>query len=479
MDRDVFTAGDVTARVSPNMQTPRYEPPRPQPLAALVSLLRVIWRGDGDLLSLLPAKAYRVETGWLGYSRRSILIVNAPHLLRDVLTDPTDIYPKNDLMVGALEPLVGNSIFVSSGSIWRRQRKMIDPAFSHMRLNKAFVSMAAAVDDYEQHLDRCAQDGEAFSLDLAMSHLTADIICRTVFSTSLKSRTAVDVFEAFTVFERTCAQVELKRLIFDPPFADIPQHEQVLQACARIRHHLGELVDAHLEAGVHHYDDIAAAVMSARDLETGEGFTRKELLDQLGVMFLAGHETTASALIWAFMMLAEQPQVMQRLREEVYSIAGDGPIELEQVRKMTFVRNVFKETLRLYPPITFIPRVAAEAAQIGRHRVKRGAMLMIAPWTIHRHQRYWQRPNVFDPDRFSVEREHELIPGAYLPFGLGPRVCVGAGFAQLEASLILARLCRRYDFGLLDAKHVRPIARLTTRPATQLMCRVHRRDSGS
>lgn len=458
------------------MQPPMYEPPRPKPLAALVSLLRVIARGDGDLLSLLPAKAYRVETGWLGYSRRSILIVNAPELLRDVLTDPTDIYPKNDLMVGALEPLVGNSIFVSSGAVWRRQRKMIDPAFSHMRLNKAFVSMSAAVDDYEEHLDRCAAEGSPFSLDLAMSHLTADIICRTVFSTSLQSKTAVDVFEAFTVFERTCAQVELKRLIFDPPFADIPQYPAVLAACERIRHHLGELVDTHLGQGATHYDDIAAAVMAARDVETGEGFTRKELLDQLGVMFLAGHETTASALIWAFMILAQQPMVMQRVRAEVRDVAGDGPLDLEQVRKMTFVRNVFKETLRLYPPITFIPRVAAEPAQIGRHRVKRGAMLMIAPWTIHRHQRYWQRPHVFDPDRFSPEREHELVPGAYLPFGLGPRVCVGAGFAQLEASLILARLCRRYDFSVLEASKVRPVARLTTRPAQQLMCRVHRLD---
>jgi cytochrome P450 len=456
------------------MPEPMYEPPRPKPLAALVSLLRVIAQGDGDLLSLLPAKAYRVETGWLGYSRRSILIVNAPHLLRDVLTDPTDIYPKNDLMVGALEPLVGNSIFVSSGAVWRRQRKMIDPAFSHMRLNKAFVSMSAAVDDYEQHLDRCAQDGQAISLDLAMSHLTADIICRTVFSTSLQSRTAVDVFEAFTVFERTCAQVELKRLIFDPPFAEIPQYPAVLAACERIRHHLGELVDTHLVQSGAQYDDIAAAVIAARDVDTAEGFTRKELLDQLGVMFLAGHETTASALIWAFMMLAQQPAVMQRVRDEVQEIAGDGPLDLEQVRKMSFVRNVFKETLRLYPPITFIPRVAAEAAQIGRHRVKRGAMLMIAPWTIHRHQRYWQRPHVFDPDRFSAEREHELVPGAYLPFGLGPRVCVGAGFAQLEASLILARLCRRYDFAVLDAKKVRPVARLTTRPATQLMCQIRR-----
>lgn len=452
-----------------------YCPPRPQPLAALVSLLRVMARGDGDLLSLLPAKAYRVETGWLGYSRRSILIVNAPELLREVLTDPTGIYPKNDLMVGALEPLVGNSIFVSSGAVWKRQRQMIDPAFSHMRLNKAFVSMSAAVDDYEQHLDEQAARGETFSLDLAMSHLTADIICRTVFSTSLQSKTAVEVFEAFTVFERTCAQVELKRLIFDEPFAKIPQHPVVLEACERIRHHLGDLVDTHMAARTAEYDDIASAVIEARDVDTGQGFTRKELLDQLGVMFLAGHETTASALIWAFMILSVQPDVMARVRNEVEAVAGDGPISLEQVRKMSFVRNVFKETLRLYPPITFIPRVAAEAATIGQHRVKKGAMLMIAPWTIHRHRDYWQNPHAFDPDRFSPEREHELVPGAYLPFGLGPRVCVGAGFAQLEASLILARLCRRYDFKVHDVDRIRPVARLTTRPAEQLRCTVTRR----
>jgi len=449
-----------------------YCPPRPQPLAALVSLLRVMARGDGDLLSLLPAKAYRVETGWLGYSRRSILIVNAPELLREVLTDPTDIYPKNDLMVGALEPLVGNSIFVSSGAIWRRQRQMIDPAFSHMRLGKAFVSMSAAVDDYEQRLDELAASGEAFSLDLAMSHLTADIICRTVFSTSLKSQTALEVFEAFTVFERTCAQVELKRLIFDAPFAKIPQHPIVLEACERIRRHLGDLVDNHAAAGTGRFDDIASAVIEARDVETGAAFSRKELLDQLGVMFLAGHETTASALIWAFMILGVQPMLLQRMRSEVDAIAGDGPISLEQVRRMTYVRNFFKETLRLYPPITFIPRVAAEDATIGRHRVKRGAMLMIAPWTIHRHRDYWKNPHAFDPERFSAEREHELVPGSYLPFGIGPRVCVGAGFAQLEASLILARLARRYDFHVEAAHRVRPVARLTTRPAEQLMIKI-------
>jgi cytochrome P450 len=376
--------------------------------------------------------------------------------------------------------LVGNSIFVSHGDVWRRQRRMIDPAFSHMRLGKAFVSMSAAVDDYEQRLDAHCDSGEPFSLDLAMSHLTADIICRTVFSTSLRSQTAVDVFESFTVFERTCAQVELKRLIFDKPFAAIPQHPEVLAACERIRHHLGELVDSHLGAspgdGAAAWDDIAAEVIAARDIESGAAFTRKELLDQLGVMFLAGHETTASALIWTFMILGLQPQAMARVRAEV-DAAGEGPLSLEQVRRMAFVRNVFKETLRLYPPIPFIPRVAAEDSMIGGHRVKRGTMLMIAPWTIHRHRDLWKHPHAFDPDRFSAEREHELIPGAYLPFGLGPRVCIGAGFAQLEASLILARLCRRYDFEVLEADRIRPVARLTTRPEKQLMCRVRRRSA--
>jgi cytochrome P450 len=457
-----------------------YCPPRPTPLAAVVSLLRSAARGGGDLMSLLPAKAYRVRAGWLGYSRRGILIVNDPELLREVLTDPSGIYPKNDLMAGALEPLVGNSIFVSHGDVWRRQRRMIDPAFSHMRLGKAFVSMSAALDEYEQRLDAHCGSGEPFSLDLAMSHLTADIICRTVFSTSLRSQTAVDVFESFTVFERTCAQVELKRLIFDKPFAAIPQHPEVLAACERIRHHLGELVDSHLGAspgdGAAAWDDIAAEVIAARDIESGAAFTRKELLDQLGVMFLAGHETTASALIWTFMILGLQPQAMARVRAEV-DAAGEGPLSLEQVRRMAFVRNVFKETLRLYPPIPFIPRVAAEDSVIGGHRVKRGTMLMIAPWTIHRHRDLWKHPHAFDPDRFSAEREHELIPGAYLPFGLGPRVCIGAGFAQLEASLILARLCRRYDFEVLDADRIRPVARLTTRPEQQLMCRVRRRSA--
>lgn len=452
-----------------------YIPPRPRALPPVISLLRVLIQGDGDLLSLLPAAAYSMPVGHLGYSRRQILIVNEPQWVRAILTDSAEIYPKNDLMVGALEPLVGNSMFVSSGDTWRQQRRMIDPAFSQLRLTRAFASMVSAVDDFDASLTALAKKSEPFSLDLAMSHLTADIICRTVFSTSLASKTSREVFDAFMVFERSVAQVELKRFIFEPAWTPVKQRPDVQAACDVIRERLGELLDTHLTTDGANFDDIAKAIMHAEDTQSGKKFDRKELIDQLGVMFLAGHETTASVLTWAFFILANQPTIAARMRAEIDAVVGDGDIAFEHIRQLQFTRNVFRETLRLYPPITFIPRVALEATRIGKFKVKRGAMIMISPWTIHRNEAHWVNAQSFDPDRFSAEREHELVSGTYLPFGLGPRVCVGAAFATTEATLILAHLIRRFDFTALNPDQVRPVARLTTRPKSQIMCRVTER----
>jgi len=442
------------------------------PLSPIVALLRTALHGEGNLLSLLPQAAYRMRMGPLGYSRRGILIVNDPALVRSILTEQAEIFPKSDLMVNALEPLIGDSMFVSSGEVWRRQRRMIDPAFTLIRLSRAYPSMVAGVDEAEAVLDAHAADGTAFSLDMAMSHLTADIICRTVFSTSLKTRTARDVFDAFTLFERNVAEVKIWRLIMDPAWRKTPQAPGVLEACRLIRTHLGDLIDAHIAAGADRPDDIAAACIAARDGEAG--FSRAELIDQLGVLFLAGHETTASALTWAFFILAMQPDVVARIRAEVAAVSGAGAVEFEHTKHLHYTRNVFRETLRLYPPITFLPRVALQATTLGGRKIRRGTLIMIAPWALHRHEVYWRDPNVFDPDRFSAAREAALTPGAYIPFGYGPRVCVGAGVATAEATLILARLARRYDFTVRDAARVRPVARLTTRPSEQIMCTVAR-----
>ena len=455
-----------------------YEPPGPDPLPPLAALVRTALRGEGNLLSLLPASAYEVPFGPLGYSRRFILIVNDPDHIRAILADPDDVFPKSDLMVGALEPLVGDSIFVSAGDRWRAQRRMVDPAFSHMRLSIAFPAMSAAIDDMEFRLDERCRTGEAFSLDLMLGQLTADIICRTVFSASLANDTARDVFESFSVFERSVANVELRRLIFDKAFTAIPQTRPVLEACDRIRGHIGILLDRHLAAGAT-FDDIAASIIGARDPQGGAAFTREELIDQLGVFFLAGHETTASALTWAVFITAMRSKVADRMQAEVEREMSDGPVTFDHTRNLTFTRNVFRETLRLYPPITFLPRVALKPVKFGRYQLRRGSMVMIAPWVVHRHSRLWKNPHAFDPDRFLPEREHERTPGAYIPFGIGRRVCVGAAFATTEATLILGRLMRRYRFTVERPERVRPVARLTTRPAEEIMVRIRRVESAS
>jgi cytochrome P450 len=451
-----------------------YRPPAPYPKRPLPSLLRVIAEGDRNLLSLVPEVAYRAQVSRLGWSRRGILLVNAPDLAGSILANAEGIFPKNDLMVGALEGLVGNSMFVADGAAWRRQRQMIDPAFSAMRITRAFDSMAAGVAAYEAVLDRHAADSTAFSLDAAMSHLTADIICRTIFSRSLAEATAREVFHDFAIFERSVANVELGRLIFGRPFARVVQPAVVQAACARIRGHIGDFLAPRLAEDAAPIDDIVGAVIAARDAQTGLPFSREELIDQIGVFFLAGHETTASVLTWVFFILAQQPQVVARMRAEVERVAGGGDITLDHSKRLVFVRNVFRETMRLYPPITFLPRVAAAETEIGGHRVRRGAMIMIAPWTIHRNEALWRDADRFDPDRWAPEREAEMVPGAYMPFGLGPRICVGAAFATIEATLILARLVRRYDFTALAPANVRPASRLTTRPAREIAMRVAR-----
>ncbi|MEM7026591.1 MAG: cytochrome P450 [Pseudomonadota bacterium] len=451
-----------------------FKPPCPTPLSPVLGLMRCIAKGEGDLLSLIPKEAYEVDIGRLGYSRRSIVIVNKPEYTRHIMTDALPLFPKNDLMKGALAPLVGDSVFVSDGPVWERQRRMVEPAFSFIKLGVAFESMLAAVNDFQKKLLQYANKNEVFSLDFSMSHLTADIICRTMFSTSLESDVALDVFESFSIFERKCSNVKLTQLIMGKPWSNVKQPDEVLAACLRIRQRLGLLIDRCIE-DPEQREGLARSIIEARDKNNDDAFTREELIDQLGVFFLAGHETTASVLTWAFYIIASQPLIAERIRQEVEEHVGNNSVGFQDIKKLSYTRNVFRETLRLYPPLTFIPRVAAENCEVDGYKIKRGAMVMIAPWTIHRHRHYWQEPDFFDPDRFSEAREHEIKRGSYIPFGQGPRVCAGASFAQIESTLILASIVRAFDFELIEPEHIYPVARLTTRPLNEIECRVHSR----
>ena len=452
-----------------------YRPPAPVPTTPVRALFGAMLTRGRDLLSLMPEEAYRVMVAEVGRTRRKIVLVNDPAIVRDILTEQAERYPKNDLMVGALAPLVGEGVFVSSGEKWRRHRAMIDAAFSHMRVNRAFERMQASLDDFEAELDVSAESGKVFSLEEAMSRVTADIISRTIFSESLRSDKAREIFEAFAQFQNSVANVQVLRLWLGRAWAEVKQPTAAVESAGQIRRYLGALIDERLAEGEVSAADIAEDVIAARDPVTAAAFTREELVDQIGVFFLAGHETTAGALAWAFFILSQSGETAERMRAEIDRIAGPGPIGFEAAKKLVFVRSVFRETLRLYPPLAFIPRVSLEDGRIGEIAVPRGAMIMISPWIMHRHRILWRDADRFDPTRFLPEREGELPQNAYLPFGLGHRVCVGAAFATIESTLILARLMRRYDFETLNLADVRPVTRLTTRTAEDIRVRIRQR----
>ncbi|MEL6316867.1 MAG: cytochrome P450 [Pseudomonadota bacterium] len=463
------------ASLTEPVATAAYRPPAPRPLPATPALIRSLLRGERDLLSLMPRDAFRMRVGRLGFSRRGILLINDPALVRAVMTEHAEALPKNDLFVGALAPLVGDSIFVSRGARWRMQRRMIEPAFTHIQISSAFDAMSRSLDAFEDSLARDARAGAPLSLDAAMSWLTADIISRATFSTSLENETAREIFDAFAQFQASVANVEIARLILGRPFAPVRQPPEARAAARRIRAHVRALVAPRLSpraaAAADGPRDIAADVIAARDPESGRAFDLDELVDQIGVFFLAGHETTACALTWAFFLLSQQPALAARLRAEVEETTGGGAVTLEAVKRMALTRAVFRETMRLYPPLPFLPRVALAPMRLGDARLRRGAMAMIAPWVIHRHPEFWPRADRFEPERFLGAAERAIPAGAYLPFGLGPRICVGAAFATIEATLILARLTRRFALTPLAPERVRPAVRLTTRPAEDVMVR--------
>lgn len=449
-----------------------YRPPAPWPRSRLLSFASILFHKN--LLRMLPAGAYDTFFGRLKLGRRTIFVFNHPKTVREILVDRYESFPKSDIMVAALQSLVGDGIFISNGETWKRQRRMIDPAFRHVRIRRAFPGMAAATDASEARLAAHAGAGAAFRLDEELSHLTADIVFRAIFSQPIESRSAERVFAAFSVYQEKVAQIDPFRIVSRRPWTPMPPSRALLETCRVIREELGVLVDARMAAG-EAGDDICGDLIAARDSETGSAFTREELIDQLAVFFLAGHETSASVLTWALFILSQQPAVAERIRAEVARVAGDGPIGLDHIKALGFTRNVFLETLRLYPPVSFLSRVALADETLRDRAVPRGALVVVSTWLIHRHLKFWRAADRFDPDRFSQERENELHPGAYLPFGAGPRVCSGASFATTEAVLILARLVRSFDFETLAPEKVQPITRLTTRPKHGVTVRVRRR----
>lgn len=462
---------------SPPPACPHAAPPKPVAQATdSTGVRRLPLRGGRSMLNLLPERLYTLQMAVTRVARRALFIVNAPPTVREVMVTQTANYPKHAFLVDILEPLVGNSLFNTNGELWAQQRRMVDPSFAQAGLRRAFPLMQAATTDLLERLDRVA-DGKNvdWDADAAMSHVTADIIFRTVLSSPLNAVDAAQVHDAFRGYQVNAQRVMGLSALHLPTVFHRWRCRQLGAALKRpyaavIRQRFAALAQGEVDLP----DDMLTTLIRARDPVTGVGFSEDEVVGQVGTLFLAGHETSATTLAWALYLLASRPALQDEVRREVNTLWGEREPTYGDTRQLALMHDVFRETLRLYPPIPFYLRQAAQPGCLRDKPVAQGDLVVVAPWVIQRHRGLWERPDEFDPHRFATEAGRASAKTAYLPFGQGPRACPGVAFATQEALLILAQVVRRYQLAPVPGHTPTPSARLTLRSANGVQLRLTR-----
>lgn len=448
-------------------------PPKPAPRADRVSLWRHFRAFRADILSAQPARLYRA---WMAEFRTPFFrsyLCNDPALIDLVLKGRPDDFPKSDRVREGLAPLLGRSVFVTNGAEWQHQRRIIDPAFEGGRLRDTYPAMLAAARGARDRL--AARAGGMVEIEAEASHAAADVIFRTLFSIPIEDSVAAAVFDQFRRFQRTQPLLNLAAFVALPRW--LPRlHRPGARGPARaIRRLIGRLVAARMAAigeGTAP-DDLATKMMTTPDPATGACFSPAEMVDQVAIFFLAGHETSASALAWALYLMAAAPEVQARAAAEARSL-GDDP-GFGDIARLALIRDIFREALRLYPPVPMMVRENRCPERFRDRDLAPGAQIVISPWHLHRHERLWAAPDDFDPDRWQGAEGRASARRAYLPFSAGARVCPGAGFAMIEGPLMLALLLRDLEFAPLPGREPVPVAHLTVRARDGIHLRVTRR----
>ncbi|WP_299839480.1 cytochrome P450 [uncultured Paracoccus sp.] len=441
--------------------------PKPEAAEGRSGILRLARGFRRDLLSALPARFYHA---WMAEFRNPLIhsfLCNDPELVRLILQERPDDFPKSNRLREGLAPLLGNSVFVTNGAEWRFQRRIIDPAFEGGRLREAYPAILDAAQSAVARLP----EGE-IDIEPQASHAAADAIFRTLFSLPIEHQVASRVFAAFRAHQDAQPIVNLAALLPLPRWLPRPHSRRTRETAAEIRGLIEDLVAARMaaiRAGTAP-DDLATKIMTTPDPETGRTFTAPEMVDQVAIFFLAGHETSASALAWSLWLLAANPDWQERVAAE--SIAAPGFSEIGQLRA---ARAVFREALRLYPPVPMMVREATRPEAFRGRKVPKGAQLILSPWHLQRHERIWDNPDEFDPARWETENGRAASRSAYLPFSAGQRVCPGAGFAMIEGVLMLTLITRAFRLSPGNVRPV-PVARLTVRGRDGILIRLQRRE---
>jgi cytochrome P450 len=448
------------------------QPPKPDSRPDKVSLWRYARLFRQDILSAQPARLYRA---WMAEFKtpffRSYLI-NQPELIKTVLKERPDNFPKSDRIGEGLRPLLGRSVFLTNGAVWKRQRRIIDPAFEGGRLRETFPAMWDAAESMAKRFEHLTdQDVE---IEAEASHAAADVIFRTLFSIPIDHHVAREVFDEFKTYQRSQPILNIAAFIPLPRWIPRLFRRDTRRSATLIRRLITTLTTqrmAEIKAGTAPLD-LATKIMTTVDPVEGKAFTTEEMVDQVAIFFLAGHETSASTLAWALYLLATHPDWQDRLADEAQQIET---CDFAVMSKLRLSRDVFREALRLYPPVPMMVREASCPERFRDRDVKAGSQLVISPWHLHRHERLWDNPDGFDPNRWHTENGQKCQREAYLPFSAGARVCPGAGFAMVEGPLLLSRLLRDFKVEPITNRAPVPVAHLTVRSKDGIWLRLVRR----
>jgi cytochrome P450 len=422
-----------------------------------MGLIEFLRRAREDGLSIIQPDIFDRN---LVYNRLLFLnmyTVLKPEYIEQVLLTNQKNYPKPRALRNMLGPVLGEGLLLSEGDFWRRQRRIAAPAFQHNRIAGLVDLMSA---EAQTMAEQWRSKTEPFDVAAEMMALTFTIIARSMFS--------IDVANEIETVRRLANYVVSAR----PSSLDLlglPQwiprlHPKEFREAVKAFDALVARIIAERRASAADHGDLLSMLLSARDAETGEGMSDRQLRDEILTIMLAGHETTANALSWCWYLLAEHPEAEARLHEELERVLGGRAPRREDIPELKYTRMVIEETLRLYPPAFIIGRTAMDEDWIGGVRIPPGAMIIVHPYITHRNPNLWPEPERFIPERFTPEETARRHRFAYLPFGGGPRICIGNGFAMTEAAVILATLAQSHRLRLAPGHEVKPIGLVTLRP---------------
>jgi cytochrome P450 len=404
------------------------------------------------------------------FLRRDVYILRHPEHIHEVLVAQASKFekPREGLTANQLRRLLGEGLLNSNGELWRRQRRLIQPAFRKERLDE----YAAVILEHALAFRARQHDGALLDVSREMMELTLAIVCETLFDHPVTDESD-HVASAMRVFRQTFGGIDAVL----PEWLPTASKLRTARALARIDEIVYGLIDRPANA---QRKDLASRLATALDDEGDKtSMSRQQLRDELLTLFIAGHETTSHALSWTWHLLASHPEVARKLHAEIDGVLGERAPELSDLFRMPYLERVLCESMRLYPPAYVLTRVASERAELGGYTIPAGADVVMWLYHMHHDARWFPEPERFDPDRFLPERRKLLPPSAYIPFGAGTRTCIGKQFAMLEAQLILVAIAQRFTFEAASDEPVRRDMNVTMAPRGGLRMRIRARPAYS